>query len=177
MTEGFHSGNRHQVREEPAEYPAGPRNLFRRRLAVSSARAQRYAAIHHDALERRRSRLTGPCPKLIKRLRRRSSLLTLFVFVPLFVVFWFSQGQFWFSRRWLIAFSSALVIVTLGNILMVIVAELRLKRRVIAADKRICPTCGYSLLGHNAEGTCPECGQAFTPASLEAAWRDIRWYV
>ncbi len=50
----------------------------------------------------------------------------------------------------------------------------RVVRRITQEQFRACPECHYSLMGHTADGTCPECGYAFTQESLEKDWADIR---
>lgn len=36
---------------------------------------------------------------------------------------------------------------------------------------KICSHCRYDLSSHADEGTCPECGKAYTQPDLEKAWR------
>ena len=44
-------------------------------------------------------------------------------------------------------------------------------QRARATGGRVCPQCGYDLLALDQHGTCPECGEAFSPKSLLRAWR------
>lgn len=37
-------------------------------------------------------------------------------------------------------------------------------------EYRFCTACLYDLTGHQPEGVCPECGRAFSPDLLRAAW-------
>jgi predicted RNA-binding Zn-ribbon protein involved in translation (DUF1610 family) len=46
----------------------------------------------------------------------------------------------------------------------------RLRKRLHAADWRLCTQCGQSLEGLAASGTCPECGRAYTVEQLRADW-------
>ena len=42
-----------------------------------------------------------------------------------------------------------------------------------AKQFKVCDQCRYDLTKHADEGVCPECGKAYTRASLEAAWRRV----
>jgi hypothetical protein len=50
----------------------------------------------------------------------------------------------------------------------------RFREKLIACGDRICPQCLYSLEDGRLEGTCPECGTAYTDSSLHAAWAFLR---
>lgn len=47
----------------------------------------------------------------------------------------------------------------------------RFRRRLIAADYMICPSCDYRLDGLGDQGACPECGKEFRSADVRALWR------
>jgi hypothetical protein len=49
--------------------------------------------------------------------------------------------------------------------------EKRMAARVAAANYRLCPGCLYSLVELGNEGSCPECGRAFSTTGLVAIWR------
>ena len=44
-------------------------------------------------------------------------------------------------------------------------------QRARTTGGRVCPQCGYDLLALDQCGTCPECGDAFSPGILRDAWR------
>ena len=50
----------------------------------------------------------------------------------------------------------------------------RLRKRVMAADYRICPDCGYALAGHNGAVRCPECGVLLDVDGVRQRW--LAWY-
>lgn len=39
------------------------------------------------------------------------------------------------------------------------------------ADFRLCPRCRYDLSACQTDGTCPECGRAYTRAELRELWK------
>ncbi|MCC6675793.1 MAG: hypothetical protein IT436_01490 [Phycisphaerales bacterium] len=47
----------------------------------------------------------------------------------------------------------------------------RAKRHVQALALRLCPRCRYDLSASAPDGTCPECGRAYTDADLHRIWR------
>lgn len=49
--------------------------------------------------------------------------------------------------------------------------ERRDLERIIDADGRICLHCRHELAGLPDNGTCPECGKAYTRTQLQASWR------
>lgn len=44
------------------------------------------------------------------------------------------------------------------------------REKLRACNDRICPQCMYSLEDGRPDGTCPECGTAYTDEGLHAAW-------
>lgn len=52
--------------------------------------------------------------------------------------------------------------------------ERRLMRRLRAADYKLCPRCGFVLMGHEGSFNCPECGATCDLAGIQAAWRSFR---
>lgn len=52
------------------------------------------------------------------------------------------------------------------------VAVLRFLRRLRACGGRLCPACGYALVGLDEDGVCPECGTKYTARQLRYTWQD-----
>ena len=50
----------------------------------------------------------------------------------------------------------------------------RLMRRARAADHKLCPACGYELMGHVGRIRCPECGGSCDVAEVQARWKECR---
>ena len=51
-----------------------------------------------------------------------------------------------------------------------------LKRKLQAADGRLCVDCGYNLTGTDDGQPCPECGRTYQAQADRAAWkRSINW--
>ena len=65
-------------------------------------------------------------------------------------------------------------IVTWGWWVLLLVRWRRVEKplieRVRTTGGRVCPRCGYDLEILNACGTCPECGEEFSPETLRRAW-------
>ncbi|MCH7797618.1 MAG: hypothetical protein IID28_04115 [Planctomycetes bacterium] len=51
--------------------------------------------------------------------------------------------------------------------------ERRLMQRLRAADYKLCPQCGFVLMGHKGSFNCPECGEACDLARIQTAWRSF----
>ncbi len=49
-----------------------------------------------------------------------------------------------------------------------------LVKRLVAADFKLCPECGYRLTGLSDQTDCPECGTACDLEEVEAMWRGFR---
>ena len=70
-------------------------------------------------------------------------------------------------------------IVIVGSVLLGLFAstvwlwERRLMRRLRAADYKLCPQCGFVLMGHKGSFNCPECGEACDLDKIQAAWRSF----
>ena len=56
----------------------------------------------------------------------------------------------------------------------IILWEMRLVKKLRAADYKLCPHCGYMLTAHEGEFNCPECGKACDIDKIQAAWRSFR---
>lgn len=69
-------------------------------------------------------------------------------------------------------FVGSLIGLLLGAVLYSIGQRLT-RRALTAAEFRACPRCGYTLRGLPRSGTCPECGDLYTPDGLRAAWSKL----
>lgn len=49
------------------------------------------------------------------------------------------------------------------------------REKLRACNDRICPQCLYSLEDGRPDGTCPECGMAYTDEGLHAAWAFLHY--
>ena len=85
----------------------------------------------------------------------------------------------WFALRWFVdrpplGLALVMFIVTCGWWLLILVRWRRvwkpLIERVQTTGGRVCPRCGYYLETLNTCGTCPECGEEFSPETLRRAW-------
>lgn len=59
-------------------------------------------------------------------------------------------------------------------LVVVITWERRLVGRLRATGYRLCPACGYSLVGREGPVTCPECGRPCVMDDVQRMWRDFR---
>jgi len=75
------------------------------------------------------------------------------------------------TRRVRLLSMPAIVAVNSAALIYYAVARRRLRRTVTAASGAICPRCGYSLIGHDEEALCPECGAPFAREELARLWR------
>ena len=57
---------------------------------------------------------------------------------------------------------------------IVVTWERRLMRQLRCADYRLCPRCGYSLVGLRGTIACPECGRPCKMTDVQRAWRLFR---
>lgn len=48
----------------------------------------------------------------------------------------------------------------------------KLKKRVLAAEGRVCTNCGYVLVGLQTEGICPECGVRYVIEACQTSWKN-----
>ena len=49
-----------------------------------------------------------------------------------------------------------------------------LRRRLVAAEGRLCTNCCYDLSAHDEKGICPECSTAYSVGELRQDWRKYR---
>ncbi len=57
---------------------------------------------------------------------------------------------------------------------VVISWERRLVQKLLEANYKLCPHCGYELAGHEGRINCPECGKVCDINKIQATWRSFR---
>ena len=60
------------------------------------------------------------------------------------------------------------------SLLLLLLWDKRLTRRLKAVDYKLCPECGYQLTGLSGETACPECGVPCDIEQVVKAWRAFR---
>ena len=74
------------------------------------------------------------------------------------------------STGLLLLLYSAGALAIAGALLLVWRLNKPLRRRLRSTGGALCPGCGYDL-AQTDTGICPECAEAWTPASARAAWQ------
>lgn len=79
-------------------------------------------------------------------------------------------GGYAMGSMWGAILASTIPAAAIGLLLLAPRLTAPLQRELRSAGGAICPGCGY-LLANNRSGTCPECGEHWTPETARDAWR------
>jgi hypothetical protein len=113
-------------------------------------------------------------PQLVRRFYLRMLTLPALVSVTLIAAALLNDSLF---RMRLLALGVVLALVAVLFSLWLFAIgtwERRLLGRLRAARYRLCPRCGYELVAHDGQCTCPECGTTGNLDEIHAAWRLFR---
>jgi len=101
-------------------------------------------------------------------------------YAAIVVLVWFG----WLDLKWLsfskvfgfarIPLSAALPAFMLVGFLLARWYIRSVRRRVAAAEGRLCTHCCYDLSALAEQGVCPECGIAYSMAALRQAWTESK---
>jgi len=88
----------------------------------------------------------------------------------------------WPDIKWLMQYGTAAPFVPVaashvwlfGGLLLCRLYKRGLRRRLVAAEGRLCTNCCYDLSAHDEKGICPECSTAYSVGELRQDWRKYR---
>jgi len=89
----------------------------------------------------------------------------------------------WLDKKWWAMYSDvflssrasyAFALCPLIGLLLCNLYTRRLRRRLVAAEGRLCTNCCYDLSAHDEKGICPECSTAYSVGELRQDWRKYR---
>ncbi len=84
--------------------------------------------------------------------------------------------------RFVIIMAALMIVAGIGIIVFTLWSDWKLRRRVIAVNCELCPSCAYPLSQLPAEHVCPECGLRYQLEPVQQVWRlwvdswKFKWY-
>ncbi len=116
----------------------------------------------------------GEAPPLRRRHRRRYVVISVAAMGMMIVPFLLIDFDVLIGPGWTAVVSGSFLLSMLVLVYVVQKPYRQLMKRLVAADFKLCPECGYRLTGLSDQTDCPECGTACDLEEVEAMWRGFR---